>query len=92
VLVTWALVYLTGWCACLLLSFVAARRFAEADTSLLRSFALSAVAAVVWPVLLIGAAEAGSIAAWSAVHGWRTRDEVPDSWLSGPPEPVYSLN
>lgn len=78
---TFAMVYLGGWLATTLATYVVSRRLADAPTSAVTTLCLSVLAGLVWPLVVVGLVEYGSVALYSITKAWRHDPDVPDAWL-----------
>ena len=78
---TFALVYLGGWVATTLATYVASRRLADGSTTLLSALCYSLLAGMMWPFLIVGVVEFSSVAMYSTATSRRDHPEVPESWL-----------
>jgi short subunit fatty acids transporter len=72
-------VYLAAWAVTTPITFAASRRLGERTATPLSVFFVSIVAGALWPVLLIGAAELSSLAAYSTAETWLVRPD-PDNF------------
>jgi len=77
---TFVLVYLGGWALTALSSYFAARRWADRSATPLRSACFSVLGGAVWPLVLIGAAQIGALAAYAKVQARRRQREVAEAW------------
>lgn len=84
--------YLGGWLVCSALACAAAFRSADRSIGTARIVTLSVLAGMVWPLLLLGALQVGSVATWTAIRAWRRTESIPELWITRTPERVYSLS
>jgi hypothetical protein len=70
VVITCVWVYLAAWAVTTVCTFVASRRLGDRTATALNGFIVSVVAGALWPVLVIGAAELSSLAAYSTAETW----------------------
>jgi hypothetical protein len=70
VVTTCVWIYLATWAVTTLITFVASRRLGDRTATPFSVFCVSIVAGAVWPVLLIGAVELSSLAAYSTAETW----------------------
>jgi hypothetical protein len=70
VVVTCVWIYLATWTVTTLITFAASRRLGDRTATPLSVFFVSILAGALWPVLLIGAVELSSLAAYSTAETW----------------------
>jgi biotin transporter BioY len=75
VVVTCVWIYLAAWAVTTLITFAAGRRLGDRTATPLSVFFASVVAGALWPVLLIGAVELSSLAAYSTAETWLVASE-----------------
>ena len=79
---TWSLAYLAGWVVATVVVFLAGKRLNDRDAPAAHPAALSIVAGLMWPMLIVGAVEFVVVATCVRVRDWRATAEVPEVWLS----------
>ncbi len=82
VALTFALAHLGAWAMTSLVAFAPSRRLADGSTTPLSSLCFSLLAGLVWPLLIVGVAEFGSVAVYSTANSRHHHREIPDSWLT----------
>jgi hypothetical protein len=70
VVITCVWIYLATWAVTTVITFAASRRLGDRTATPLSVFCVSVIAGALWPVLLIGAAELSSLAAYSTAETW----------------------
>lgn len=78
---TLVMVYLGAWLLTAVGTYVAGRLLADPDGPAENPLLVSFAAGAVWPLILLGAMEFSSVAAYSTVKSKRTPPTIPDSWL-----------